>query len=40
MEDFIIIAIALLALFYIFKRLFVSGGCDCGDKNCSSRKSK
>ncbi|RXJ62043.1 FeoB-associated Cys-rich membrane protein [Halarcobacter anaerophilus] len=38
MENFILVIIALLALYYIFKKTFKSGGCNCGDKNCSSKK--
>ncbi|QKF81298.1 FeoB-associated Cys-rich membrane protein [Halarcobacter ebronensis] len=38
MEDFILLIIALLALFYIYKKLFKSGSCNCGSKNCSSKK--
>ncbi len=37
MEDFLITIIVLLALFYLYKKLFRSSGCGCGTKNCNNK---
>lgn len=38
MEDFLLIIIALAAAYYIYRKTFKTGGCNCGKSNCSSKK--
>lgn len=38
MENAIIGVIALLALYYLYKKTFKSGGCNCGSKDCNNSK--
>lgn len=39
MEDAILVIIALGAAYYLYRKMFKSGGCGCGKKSCSSKKS-
>ncbi|PSM51472.1 hypothetical protein CBLAS_1355 [Campylobacter blaseri] len=39
-EIIFLIVVALGAGFYIYKKLFKSGGCGCGNKNCHATEQK
>ncbi|RXK07851.1 FeoB-associated Cys-rich membrane protein [Halarcobacter bivalviorum] len=38
MENLFIIIIALLAAFYLFNKIFKNSGCNCGSKDCGTKK--
>jgi hypothetical protein len=34
MDTLLLIALTIWALYYLYKQIFVSGGCDCDGKGC------
>ncbi|OCL81770.1 FeoB-associated Cys-rich membrane protein [Arcobacter porcinus] len=36
MENIILVGIALLATYYIYRKTFKSGSCNCGKNSCKS----
>ncbi|WP_417332111.1 FeoB-associated Cys-rich membrane protein [Halarcobacter sp.] len=38
MENAFIIIIALLAAFYLYRKIFKNNGCNCGTKGCGTKK--
>lgn len=40
MENFILIIITLLAIYYIYSSTFKNKGCNCGTKSCPTNKDK
>jgi len=38
MFEYLVLAIlTIVAVYYFYKKTFVSGGCDCGNKNCKKQ---
>ncbi|MBN2769005.1 MAG: FeoB-associated Cys-rich membrane protein [Campylobacterales bacterium] len=37
-EKIFLVVITIVAIYYIYKRLFKSGGCNCGDGGCKNKK--